>query len=526
MKMQSAYDVLVIGGNADGLVLATALAEAGRTTAVLEASMKAGGELLTESFLTTHQYNLTGGWQLSDSLAELPITGFGDYDKRLLLPEVPLAFLFAKQDPLIFDRSFQHLRSQVLADDRDPLSVLLEAGDCLHGTINENLSGRAGTSGTRTSQQSAVANRTVKQVLDDLGFRDARLRCALTYLPLALGCDIESRGSAAMLAYLLSGLRRLSVMDGGSGLLVNSLRDRLAVGGGVIIESARIRCIETASGNTKSVHLEDGRVFTAPVIVFARGYDDYEKTCTKNSLIDQVEQQPGGVYRIYLDFTQNPAGFNCPEADNKILRQAYMVGFGFDREEDIYQYLRVTQGQLPFVAGHLINNSFEIKNRLGTVESQQGEFWRTLCKRKGAEQLNQQGGTSPANNEPTLPGDDSLGVRQQPRPMIWQGVLPGSMKIPDKEGFRKFLQAACVNKITQTISGIEKKDLRFCLTWLTSETKQPLLQIDLVGMAEDRQLEKQYRVKEPGVYVNRYAALSRFTGLHSGLKLYSILQTA
>lgn len=556
MTLQSNFDVLVVGGNADGLTLAASLTEMGKKTALLESNMKIGGELLTESFLTSHRYNLSGGWQLAESLAQIDVPEFDENNKLLLFPEIPMAFLFDNQEPLIFHRSLAELQSQIVRADRKKWLRFLDVSESLYASVYGYFSG---TGKVELSRITGLSGKTVKQVLDTFEFTDQRLRCALTYLPLALGYDINMPGSGAALAFLLHGLSKLSVVDGGSGLLVNSLADRMTARGGMIFESTRIKEINNKKGRHKSILLEDGRVFTAPVIVFAKSDAVVEQRNKDARSVNKTETELG-VYRIYLDFKRSPAGFNTAMGGDEILKQAYMISFGFNREEDIYHYLKMVKvGQPPFIAGHVISNSFlDVNSPVGALGVQHEDLWCTACHTSNTRQLSQQAGL-PANAQKnasvqakialmrqfstadkTMPGqleasrdqmfgrnsdthDSGFSMRPLPGSLIWQGVFPQQTRILDVEGFRKSFERACVEKIVKTVKGIEQEDLRFQLTWLGNETREPLVQLDLIEMLSNKDLEKRYITEDEGIFVNTYASLSRFTGMRSGQKLVSTL---
>ena len=540
MNMQADFDVVVVGGNADGLILAASLAESGRKVVLLESDMKVGGELLTESFLTSHRYDLSGGWQLNNSLAQLDVSGFEENHKRLLFPEIPLAFMFEKQAPLFFYRSLEHFQSQLTRSDSNKLAGLFGLGEDLYTAIHDRFTLGMSAGKIVGNQLSDLSKKTVKQLVNDYDFEDQRLRCALTYLPLALGYDIELPGSAAALAFSLYGITRLSVVDGGSGLLVNSLADRMIVKQGMIIESAKIVGVSRKKAEKKSIELEDGRVFSAPTIVFAKaGYVDAEigtPNLHKNSL---------GVYRIYLDFSRSPTGFNPPVGNDDMLRQAYMVSFGFNREEDIYHYLKMIKaGQPPFIGGHVISNSFlNTANPVGVMRSLQQPLWRTSCHTTDPVKLKQQ--VTKASNiqvessarvkmigtSDLLEADDlghhelpPVSIRPVPGSLIWQGVLPLQMRTLDTEGFRKSFERACIERISKAINGVNLDNLRFRLTWLANETKEPMLEINLIDMLTKKKSDNDYMTRTPGIYTNPYASLSRFTGMRSGQKLYSVLK--
>lgn len=531
MTMQTNFDVVVIGGNADGLALAASLAESGNKVLLLESRMKLGGELLTESFLTSHRYDLSGGWQLADSLAPLAVEGFVEHNKELLFPEIPIAFLFDQREPLVFYRSIDYLISQAPRADQGPLLRLFNTGEQLFRAVNTCFSEPSSKKKMGVDTLRPLSRMTVKQLLDDQGYKDQRLRCALTYLPLALGYDIETPGSAAALAFLFFGLSKMSLVDGGSGLLVNALADRIIVQQGLILESAKIASIKQGKGNRKSIALEDGRSFSASAIVFS---EDNASPDLQSKPNPHKSTNELGVYRLYLDSTRPLSGFQSPMGNDAILKNAYMVSFGFNREQDIYHYLKMIRaGQPPFVAGHLINNSFvDTSNQTGALGFHREPLWCTACHSTAPAQLKKRADSflepeilkkmAELSNETGAAA--GIQIRPAPSSFMWQGILPQQLRTIDLEGFRKSFEHACIERISQTVIGTELQDLRFKLTWLAHEVQEPLLQPNLVALLSQKSSDQNYLTDEQGIYKNPYSRLSRVTGLRSGQKLFAVMQ--
>lgn len=544
MPMQHTFDVVVVGANADGLALAASLSASGKKTALLEPDMKIGGELLTESFLSSHRYNLSGGWLLADSLAQLKVQAFNKISQRLLLPDIPLAFLFEKQKPLIFDRSLENLQSQILNADRHKLAQLFSAGESFHRAVH----GHFGDNRTDVDAKKMLplSAKSVKEVLDYYELTDPRLRCALTYLPLAMGWDIEKGGSGIAMAFLLYGMTRLSLIKGGSSMLANSLADTIIIKNGMIVESARIKKMSLEGDDMKSIELEDGRSFSAPVITFANSemISERDREKTKHAGVDESQL---GVYRIYLDFSHSPTGFSASGAESGALAKAYMVSFGFNSEQDVYRYLKMIKtGQPPFVAGHVISNNFlDVSDPQGALGLQDGPLWCTSCHTTDTSELRDRAtalDSARQNGALSAPGTDrgavfgidaadknnqsGYTIRPTPGSLIWQGILPVRPRTMDSEGFRKSFEQACIAKICQKVTGIEPRDVRFKLTWLANEVREPLLQTSIENIVMDPESDQEYRTRYKGVFVDPYARLARYSGIRSGQKLVSVLSNS
>lgn len=543
MTRQHEFDVVVVGANADGLALAASLSESGKKTALLESDMKVGGELLTESFLSSHRYNLSGGWLLADSLAGIDSEHFNKMSRHLLLPDIPIAFLFEKQEPLIFDRSLNKLESQIRSSDKRKLRRLVDIGESIHLAVFGRFLGNQVKISKR--ELLPLSDKSVKEVLDHYEFTDARLRCALTYLPLAMGWDIEKPGSGIVMAFLLFSITRLSLVNGGSGLLANSLADTVIIKNGMIIESARIKKISLENEDFKSIELEDGRKLLAPVIAFANR-DMMPESGDEKSKQTDVDHSELGVYRIYLDFSRSPTGFNSSGVEAESLRNAYMITFGFNNEQDVYRYLKMIKaGQPPFVAGHVISNNFlDATDPVGALGMKDGPLWCTSCHTTDRRQLRDRAkvlerpeqteslnalrsdkgflfGIDPENEK------DESGFRIRPAPgsLIWQGVLSMQSRTIDSEGFRKSFEAACIAAICQKVTGIEPQDIRFKLTWLPNEVREPLLRIDVEEMLFNQGVDQNYETNHSAVFVDPYARLARYTGMRSAQKFISVLSS-
>lgn len=528
--MRSDFDTVVIGGNADGLSLAATLAGSGQRVALLEPTMKVGGELLTESFLTAHRYDLSGGWFLNDPItADDPAVNGRDV-LRLLFPEIPFAVLFDDREPFLFYRSAERTRDQFGRADGRRLTRLLRAGRELHAGVNGYFSGqRTGNDGA-SRLQAGFANRTLRQVLDGFGFQDARLRCALTCLPLALGHEITSPGSGAALAYLLYGLMNSSVVHGGSGLVAMHLADRIVRKQGMIFESARIATIDTGDRDRHRVVFHDGRRFTASRVVLAR--DNLSLEGFPTSPTAAAGRRTFGVYRIYLDYGHPPAGVSVAGGQTADVNQAFMIGFGFTGEDDVYRYLKMSEStQPPFIAGHLVSTSFRhAADPVGALGHLTDSLWCTSCHTRDPRELRQLagegqfgGGLQPrmaSSVESASRSDEPQGilVRPQPNALIWQGVLPMQTRSVDPEGFRRSFVRAVVEQVNRRLAGVDAGDVRMQLAWLPQETGEPLIDVDFLALSRPRN-GATYATPRENAFVNPYARLARHTGLRTGLKL-------
>lgn len=533
-------DVAVLGANADGLRLAAALARAGSRVAVLEPSMKAGGELLTESFLTSHRYELGGGWVLGDIPTALTAGDSGPGSARPMHPEIPLAWLFDGHPPLCFYRDSEQTLDSLPRRDRRGLARMLQVGERLFDEVQSRLSGPPGP--VREPPSHPLFAATVRQALDHYGLRDHRLRCALTSLPLALGHGIELPGSGAALAYLAHGLTRMTVVDGGMGLLAAQLTDEIIRHEGLIFESARVADIFGEGDRVSGIRLADGREITASRFV---------STARPTPLDPERPERDGtsagtgaGIMKLFIDFKRSPEGFAATAPASEDVDRAYMVGFGFEHEDMIYQYLdAITWTQPPTVAGHLINHRLrDTSNPPGALGYLDEPLWCASCHstdprelRQRAQTLSRTGGTraggigtnAPGNPDPTSSSSSPQGIRIRPAPAsaVWQCVLPHRVRAIDPDAFRLAFEQACIDRICAQLSGVSPADVRFRLTWLPAETSQPLIGAELTRLIAG-EAPHPGSTRFANVDLNPARGLARYTGLRTGDALIARITNA
>ncbi|MEJ8567724.1 phytoene desaturase family protein [Elongatibacter sediminis] len=488
--MNRSFDVLILGADLNGLNLATSLAERGKRVALLDTALKLGGPFRTESFLTSHRYELGAGWILGEHHPEPAATLFENGTVHSMRPEIPLAYLFDDRPPLCLyrdpDRTFEQLASR---DSRGLLALMTEGESLFESTVIR-LANPEAAEGYRRSppgtSTSPLFDMTVREALDHFGLPDPALRCVLTYLPLALGHDIRSTGSAAALAALVYGMSRMSLISGGAGLLVNGLTDRISRQGGLICEAAKVQTVNRDGNRITSLELADGRSFSAPLIV--SGDDSLTPTGQRDEPAAAVPDESLGILRMYLDFLHDPGGFALPSDQARAVNRAYLVGFGFENEHEIHEHLAAMRGSQPQrIAGHLINNHFqEAAEPVGALSSLNEPLWCASCHSTDPETLRQRATDIAARHGRTIPSPqatatDHTGVRIRPRPVsaMWQSVLPFTTRAVDPEGFRRSYEQATVREICRRLAKVEPDDLRFRLTWLPAETGESLMDGDL-----------------------------------------------
>lgn len=159
----------------EALVWAAALSRQGVRVTVRDAALRAGGELVTQSFLTPFRFNLGGGLVHRAAAGGLPVV--------------------------------------------EP-DALLQVGDSLLEPVAVELAPHA----------------TVRATLDanaQLGTEQRALLCALAVF---LGLDPDAEGSGAALAWAAGKLDQLILVAGGNGLVPAALIDEIVANGGNVIE--------------------------------------------------------------------------------------------------------------------------------------------------------------------------------------------------------------------------------------------------------------------------------------------------
>jgi len=488
------FDVVVLGANADGLTAAAELAGSGQRVLVLEPSLKLGGELLTESFLMPFRYDVHGGWLL-DAFERLGDGAPGQ--PRALLPKVPAAFLFDDREPLVFGREAAALAGTVGAADVRALERLVGAGRRLRAQLRVHLhGGEPEVPGDGTRVLDTLDGLDVPQGLDALGFTDARLRCALTYLPLVFGLTIEGPGTALNLAVAASAVLDLMLVDGGAGVLAGHLGDAVVRGGGGIIEGFGGGSLRVENGAVTGVALADGRSFDSGAVLVAEApagvWDGLDE-----GPHDAPPIVPGdlGWYSVFAGIDDGPPLHVTAAERRAAVNEAYMVVVGFESEAEVHGHLAALRaGRTPPPAGHIVASSYADPDH--PVASRVGDDNRLWCMSCHAREF------------------DTL--RRPPvRSIVWRGLAPVLRRELDPDASRKALAARSLAAAARVLEGLEPRRTMFQLLWLPEDSGDRLQAVDweAAGRAP-------LAVGAPvGVRRGRLAPLARLTGLATGTAL-------
>jgi hypothetical protein len=503
----SVFDVAVLGGNADGLAAAAALSARGRRVLLLEPSLKAGGELLTESFLTPFRFDVRGGLLVGEPW---PAGGAVDPDAaglRLLRPDAPVAFLFQDGAPLVFERGPEGLKDQAPAADYRGAIRLHDAGRRLLDRLRARLAGDDG-GGTLPAAITALGSMSVRQALDHFALLDPRLRCALSYLPLAFGFEIEGPGSAPALPIAFAALSDLGVVDGGAGLLAQALADAVVARGGTLIEGFRRGRLSIDAGRRCRVALDDGRRFEAEIVLFAdpAARDAWEAgdLPPAAATFDLASRDPAlGIYRLFLGGAGGPLRF-AAGADREAVNRACLIAAGFETEQDVHAHVAALRaGRIPPPAGHFTASAYAVPaHPVAPLAQDDGRLWCVACHTT-----------------------DDTGQRAVRRAAwsatIWQGLLPLAPRVLDPDAFRVDYARRCVRSLRPLFAGADLDGAALQLLWLPEDTREPLRAIDWLALTGTPagELRQHYRTASPSVLVNPFAPLAALSGLATGRAL-------
>ena len=494
----SATDVIVVGGNADGLTVAAILARSGYAVTVVDSALKVGGELSTESFLTPYRFNLHGGHLLTREIS--PLATLGIAPPAWLNPDVVMAVTFAQGPPLLLRRALSGLQSQLPPADYRNVLGLAEFGAQWAALLASRLRHESVQTPSRIA---TLAGYNVRQLLDHFALNDERLRCALSYLPLAFGLSIEAPGSGLAVPLLLHGLSTLTVVDGGAGMLSAALQDSFISDGARVLEGVGVGRITSEAGAVTGVVLSNGTQLSARTVICAdpatlTAWTDDGRSDQSMSRADAL-----GIYRYYVGAQGGGLSFAGEHAST--LDQAYMIVRGFDNEAAIYAHLKaLREGEFPPPAGHFIASGYldpKVSPGVSTPASVGG--WRLSC-----------------HTETGVVQTGSVA-----RSFIWQGLLPMAPRVSDPDGFRRQLAARCLRHAESAFSADLITQAFFQLVWLPQDTGEYLQHIDwpTLADADARTLSSHYQTKLDGLLCDPLSHLSLITGLATGASAASAI---
>lgn len=348
------YDVVVVGGGANGLTCAAYLGRAGARVVVLEKRFEWGGTLFTDDYSTPFFFNLCQ-YTLPVAARELPPYADLELDRqavRMIEPDVPVAFVpSGGGDPLVVRRGgegVEGLAEMLAAVDRVVLPLLYVPPapiEEIEATLDRG-------EGKRVLE---LARLTPGQLAETTS--DSRAGALLRYLCALVGYFDADQALGPMGAFALARLLHPTLVVGGAKSLAAGLFRAGARAGVHYRTVADVAGIEVSAGELR-VSCRDGRQYAGRAVV-----STLDPKTTFLEVLDPGAV-PGGIRDAAQGWVLDPTGpFTAhfgvkgepPRLASADATRAVVQVIGFEDATAVAEHLEAAAGgRLPATpAGHL-----------------------------------------------------------------------------------------------------------------------------------------------------------------------------
>ena len=376
--MAQKFDMIIVGGGPNGLVIGSYLAKAGQKCLLLEKRFEVGGGLMTEQVTLPDFFHNTHAiyHMMVDYAPIYQDLNFDEYLVKHIKPEMQWALplkdgkclciytdvektcasiaKFSKKDADTY-RSMHKLFDEMMKAIGGPQTYYPMGPAPLMAAHAESTDlGR---------QMYAMAEKTPEEVVCDLYENDV-VRTLMLYACCHWGLDYAQSGVGFMLAIYMDRLANYYMVAGGSHRISNAILKRYFENKGQVRTSAQIKRFIIENGTAKGVELEDGTQYLADKAVIST--IDPHQTFLKyvgeknldSELVEMIkvwQYDKWSLFDVHLALAEPPQ-FKAAASDPQI-NKAFIYLIGCENLASLKRHWdEMKQGKIPDDAG--FNASF------------------------------------------------------------------------------------------------------------------------------------------------------------------------
>ncbi len=370
--MSESYDAVVIGAGPNGLSCGAYLARAGAKVAVIERCVETGGGLVTQElsgFRLNHHALYMMLAELMPPYQELDLSSRG---VSFVRPEVQAAFLFEGGKSLTLHLDAAESRRSVEAlcqADGERFAVMYEefGAMCQRFLIPATYfppippieqTQLLETSGELGSRIAAFSEMSPREVIDEYGFEDPRVKAAFLYLGMMFGIDADEGGLGFLLPIYVYRLMNNAIVRGGSHQLSSALRRSLEEDGAEVITGTAVDEILMEDGRATGVRLGDGKEIRCRAVVSTLNpVQTFTKLVPEGTFPEEVEDgarewewEEWSLFMVNSGIVGEAPHY---EGYDESVDEALMVVMGYECPEDVIAHSEAAKaGSVDHMAGH------------------------------------------------------------------------------------------------------------------------------------------------------------------------------
>ncbi len=363
------YDVIVIGGGHNSLIVAGCLAKIGLKVALFERRHEFGGGLCSEEVTIPGFYhNLHSTFHVFRQ--DLPVYRFLELDKyiRYIRPPIQQGYAYSDGTCLVFYTDLDKTCASIARFSKKDADTYRDLVSRFRGIATKELYSAplppdqrdALYTGTEAGRENlAFGKKSPRELVDSL-FLDDRIRAFMLFNMCIYGLTDDYPQTGTYLIRSITSAFHMQIVQGGSHQLAHAFTNAVLDAGGMVFENCQVERIIVNGGEATGVELAPGssypqRVITARKAIVA-GIDHVQTFLTlvgeeqlASSLVEKIKGwklEEWALLGIHLALNE-PARYKAARF-NPDIDQALMWSFGYDHPDDLAEHWReIRAGELP-----------------------------------------------------------------------------------------------------------------------------------------------------------------------------------